>query len=45
MHQPISLLDNGSKKKFVPRGIVAEYVGEAQEDPSAIADVLGDKFN
>ena len=26
---------------FVPRGIVAEYVGEAQEDPSGIADVLG----
>ena len=28
------------KNKFVPRGIKAEYVGEAQEDARAISTVL-----
>lgn len=28
------------KNKLVPRNIVAEYVGDAQDDPSAVSAVL-----
>lgn len=40
---PLAALIKDMKEKFVPRGVNAEFLGELQEDPGAIARVVDGK--
>ena len=37
---PLTVIMMDQKAKFTPRGITAEFVGESQDDPTAIKNVL-----
>ncbi len=37
---PLTSIMMDQKAKFTPRGIIAEFVGENQEDPTAVKNVL-----